>query len=578
MTLIRPKFFYDPLEKTKLNQQQVFLETLFHDNRDGFLTRMKLSSGKSIKYSSKDCKTMESYDKNCDTYITLNGFKSPDKNSRNLRNINCLYFDLDCHDKDQNYIENCIKNTYIVLGDAIKKGIFPKPTMITESGRGLGLFFVLRKSIANTSNTVKQINFFNIIYKCIFKRLKELLSNACCVLEADSTSVCDVSRIVRMPLTKNSHNGKICCLKYLASNDDGTALYYDLSSLNEYVKDIKIYPDRKFASKNHNTFNSSFKKGKIVNFNAYKFPFLTSLMEKLERLQKKFNKACTDKRRELMCFYYYNAAKQVSDDAVTRLYVFNEGFETPLDEKELLHVIKSVNSNKATTGDYEGYYKIKNSTIIERLDLSKEEAEHCGFTGSLKAKKREEKKAANKMAKEKRNAEIISMIKEHPDMTYEMIAAFFKISVRTLKNIASQAGIKRYAASVCDAVKNATIKDSKPALKTASFFENQKCKKMPLSLYMGVSKGEIGEILKLIKGSIDFLKAPVTDNLKDKMDKFIKNQKMDEIDEAGEANVDKPVDNHVDSNVDNKMNDLMIKIANDPKEELPEEQLEFDVG
>lgn len=568
MTALNSKFFYDPLEKKRLNQQQIFIETLYHDNKNGFLTRMKFVNKKTIKYSSRDCKTMESYEKNCDTYISLNGFSKPDKNSKNLRNINCLYFDLDCHDKDQNYIDTCIKNTYKMLGRAIKENYIPKPTMITESGRGLGLFYVLKHSIANTENTVKSINFWKVIYKCLFQKLKDMLSNAYCVLEPDSTSICDVARIVRMPLTTNTNNGRICKLVRVEKSSENTPLFYDLSELNEYTKDMKAYPDKKFKSKRPHKFENK----KVVNFNAYKFPFLTSLMEKLERLQDKFNAVCTNKRRELMCFYYYNAAKQVLEDARIRLYVFNEGFNEPLDEKELEHVIKSVNSNKPASGDYEGYYKIKNSTIIEKLDLTDEEINYCGFCGSLKIKKREEKKIANRLAKEKRNADIISMIIEHPELTYEYIAETFHVSLRTLKNIAAQAGIKRYNLKT-DSEGTITSK------KGGASFEIQKCKKMPISLGRGVSKGEKREILTLIKGSISFLKATLNNKLGNTMNigdwmeseeksRYIKNNKiMNEMDRTDEK-----------INTDRFFHNNEMNIFDELEEELLEEQLKFDVG
>lgn len=463
MSSMPVRYFYDPFKETSLNQQQLFIETLFHDYKFGFVTRLKFQDGKTIKYSTKEYKLLESYEKNCNTYISLNTFSRPDKNSKNLHSINCLYFDLDCHGKSQIFIDECINNTYKVLNNAIKSGQFPQPTMITESGRGLGLFFVLKKSIANTENTRKSINFWKIIYKCLFQKLTDMLSDKKNVLETDSTSIGDVSRIVRMPMTTNTNNNRECRLAYLAKDNIGMPVYYDLRELNEYVKDIKIYKNKPIVKK-----KAVKPVSKIISFNAYKYPFLSSLMEKLERLQERYNNTCTNKRRELMCFYYYNAAKQIRSDASNSLYLFNEGFLEPLPESELKHVMKSVDLNKPQYGNYEGFYKIKTETIITKLNLTEEEKEVCGFIGGLKAKKREEAKKKTQTLKAKRDAKVVNMIIDHPELTYEDIAIEFNVSVRTIKSIAAKNNISRYS------------KDGQKKVLS------QKCKKMPVSLYRGV--------------------------------------------------------------------------------------------
>lgn len=498
----------------EMDMQEKFIHILHHDSRQGFVKIMKLYGNRNpVGYATKDYKSIIVDDRNCNAYITLNSFRKPNKDAENLYSINCLYFDLDLHCANQEYIDFCVENTLHILKKEYESKELPVPSMVTKTGRGLGLFYVLDRSIPNIKSSKNAIDFWKIIYEGYADSIRRILSYHTDVLELDSTSISDVSRIVRIPGTINQKNNRRCELI------DIEGKYYSLRELYSYVSDyIDTHNDRRKKE------NSAKRLNKIISIAAYKQPYLRSTIIKLERLQANYNDTCTDKRRELMCFYYYNATKQIDHaNASKNLIVFNEGFEKPLPHKELKHVMASVDSNKSIYGDYEGYYKISDKTIVKKLDLTEEEQKVCGFgLGALKQKRREEAKENTRKKKEERNNRIITLVVNHPELTYDAIAIEVGVSVRTVKSVLAEAGINRYevfrkrgelTAQNNEAKKTASSQGSKKNLtictKNCKSLEknrqviveinkntddlsimSKKCKKLPVSLKSSAYKGD----------------------------------------------------------------------------------------
>lgn len=531
------RYFYNPFEKTELNPQQKFIEILHHDYRFGFVKRMKLKKGaQAVSFATQEYKNLESYDRDYNTYISLNAFTKPSKAAKHIRNINAIYLDLDLHCYNQEHIDFCIANTKAILKREIEDQNFPEPTMMTNTGRGLGLFFVLKRSIANTANTKKQITYWECAYRAIADKLNHILSLENDVLELDTTSIADKSRIVRLPMTVNQNNKRICTLDQIAYNPDNTVKYYDLKDLVAYINEYMPIPEHVQNEKKK-------RMERVINFNHYKFPFLAERLKRLERLQKRYNQECTNKRRELMCFLYYNTLKQLNpDQARISLYVYNESFDEPLDQEELEHVILSVNSNKPSFGKHEGFYLISDKWIIEKLDLSEEEKTYSGFGSSRKAALRAEKKLANQKKKEERNRRILQFAIAHPEMTYEEIAESFAIGISTLKRVLSASGYSRYqkgnateqlnleieeiSASEEDCHNEVAVGKKMPKIKEISNIEDscesfvhtdniflyKKVQKVPLSLYGvyyhgstgGNSDADSGYIIEMDTGQLRF--------------------------------------------------------------------------
>lgn len=483
--MLAQEYSYNPFEDYTYDSEK-FLNILHHDSRNGFVKMMKFYSDSKRKgYATKDLSELYfSQYENCNSYVTINSFKSIEKSADNFFSINAMYFDLDMHGYRQDYIDFCTENTLATLNKSFEAEDLPYPTMITKTGRGLGLYYVLNKSIPNLKASQKAVAYWKAIYSALFNRISSSLSLHNDVLELDSTSKCDIARIVRVPGTKNLNNGRLCKLDRISYRKDDSVQYYSLPELAYYVSDLlERKPKKKVKKKVDN----------IVNFNAYKFPFLKSRLAKLEALQQNFNDVCTEKRRELMCFFYYNSAKQLDPkNSMVLLYAFNDGFNVPLPHEELIHVMDSVDSNKAPQGNYEGYYKIKEKHIIEKLGLTEEEISVCGFGGSVKQHQRELTKEQNRLKKAKRDKAIIEMVLMSPEMTYDEIAKIHGVSLRTLKNIVSEAGISRYNKQCLvsdDEIKaedKIIIEEEIIEMEQRISFLAEKCKKMPVSLKSSV--------------------------------------------------------------------------------------------
>ena len=98
----------------EMDMQEKFIR--HHDSRQGFVKIMKLYGNRNpVGYATKDYKSIIVDDKNCNAYITLNSFRKPNKDAENLYSINCLYFDLDLHCANQEYIDFCVDNTLNIL-------------------------------------------------------------------------------------------------------------------------------------------------------------------------------------------------------------------------------------------------------------------------------------------------------------------------------------------------------------------------------------------------------------------------------------------------------------------------------
>lgn len=527
----------DMVEYTQeMDMQEKFISILHHDSRHGFVKIMKLyNNRKPVGYATKDYRSLIVDDMDCNAYITLNSFRKPNKDAQNLYSINCIYLDLDLHSANQDYIDFCVENTMKILKKEYETKELPVPSMITKTGRGLGLYYVLDRSIPNVAASKNAIDFWKLVYKGYADTIRKVLAYHTDVLELDSTSISDVSRIVRLPGTINQKNNKRCELIETAGK------YFSLRELSTYITDyINSHNEKKRKEPAPKKLN------KIISMATYKHPYLRSTVIKLERLQSNFNDKCTDKRRELMCFYYYNAAKQIDyANASDNLIAFNEGFKEPLSYNELKHAMESVDSNKSIYGDYEGYYKISDKTIINKLDLTEEEQSVCGFgCGALKKQRREEAKEKTRKKKEERNSIVISLVKDHPELTYDVIANEVGISIRTLKNILADAGISRYGKTMekwelteeSQEEINVSSQGSKKLNPTTCenyiptsnnrqdnvltkknkddfSFIPKKCKKLPISLKSSVYKGNTRDEIKDNAGNIVRVKADDTGQL-----------------------------------------------------------------
>ena len=116
-----------------------------------------------------------------DTYISVNEFRSDkERDTDKAYSIHVLYLDLDFHIVDENglcqseSIKSLVEKAKQHLSTLILTGDLLMPSCITDTGRGLGIFYILDSAIAVTQKTEKLRNFYTFIYDLLMKRFKTL--------------------------------------------------------------------------------------------------------------------------------------------------------------------------------------------------------------------------------------------------------------------------------------------------------------------------------------------------------------------------------------------------------------------
>lgn len=435
----------------KILMQENFLDVLHHDAKKhgGMFCQVNITTDSSTKqkWSSKGSAALMVFDQEANHYIALNSFHQTKemvedavtgewkeevtlkRDSNHLHAITCIFLDLDCHEESVGEIESRIYHTQKVLEDSYEEGLLPKPTMITETGRGLGIFYVLSRSIANSPKTQKQIRFWKYLCEEYGKKYDTILSSASepC-LEVDGSVIGDTARVVRLPGTWNLKAKKTCKLQ-MQEDYYGNPVYYSLQQLASHIEGYGVYDTKACKEKRR-----KLKISKTVDFAEFKNPILFERLKKLERCQELWIHE-KESQREQLCFVYFNTARcLVGDIAAYRMMEeFNARFDYPIGKEELEPIIRQ-----------KTIYKFKDETLLKKLKLEDEENAYVGFGRSLKELKRQQTKEENQKKRSERNENIISYVVEHPEETYEEIAGLFGVSLRTLKNILKKADVHRY--------------------------------------------------------------------------------------------------------------------------------------
>ena len=343
-------------------EQKTFFALLYHDARNGQIIRFTKKGEETAQYSTFDMDQLAYTGTDCNTYVTVNTFRGSKRTTDQLYNKTAMFVDLDCHSySSEEELEQIKKRTIKILEKAFRYGELAVPTMITSTGRGYGLFYVLKKSIANTDAAKGGMELFGRVYDRLLDRFKVILQTAGSGLLEVDTKVRDASRVARMPGTINLNNGKTCHLISVNYTEDNVPRYYNL---RELISGCKLHKD-----------SSEPERGKILSFNAHINPFLGMRVKRMKMLQELRGEACVGECREVMSFITYSALTQINehDKAVELLYQFNNGFATPLPESELEHIIKETDAHVVPEGRYagqRGFYPYSDYTIIKTLDIT----------------------------------------------------------------------------------------------------------------------------------------------------------------------------------------------------------------
>ncbi len=418
-------------------EMQEFLRILYHDKKNGQVIQLRKDDKEVTQVSAFDLnELMNTGTDDAHHYTTVNSFRGWKRTSDSVFNYCSIFIDLDCHTDDEGKIDDAKKRTVEILEMAYAAGELLAPTLITDTGRGFGIQYVLKRSIANVSRTVSQRAFFKQVRKKMFEKYREILSQDSLAAQPDP-SVLDDSRVCRIPGTYNASAGRSCRLICATEN------YFELSDL---VKGCHLWPwvdeeeYRKKKEEKERKRKERIAAGKVIPFGEIRFPFLSARVDQLMKLQDLRGKNCTDDCREQILFIAYSAYVQLDrETAVDKLKELNARFTDPLDQVELDHIVEETDASVGF--DHRGFYKLKNSYLVERLNLNEKEIKALGL--DMGWQRTAERQSARQVKMEKRE-KVIELLKQVDLLTYNEIAKMVGVSERKVCTIAREENLMRY--------------------------------------------------------------------------------------------------------------------------------------
>ena len=216
-----------------------FISMIMHDDHDSnyFICNYEKGAMHSLRTSREEFNVEQVHEKDC--YFSLNGFSGFHRKSNECRQINGIVIDLDCHEPATKvFLRWIVQRNLIAILDALYAGDIPAPNIITVTGRGLQLLYLFDNSISYFIKTGEINEKAVFAYKKIQGEIASIIKS---VLPEDFSleidyNVNDVSRVVRIPGTKNSKSGTVASVAY--TNCD----YYSFSDFHKKEDDKNKKP------------------------------------------------------------------------------------------------------------------------------------------------------------------------------------------------------------------------------------------------------------------------------------------------------------------------------------------------
>lgn len=421
-------FSHNDSSHCDLDERDTFFRALFHDDRNSSYALATCIDGTWRESMHKHSHlSFIGAPSNGSLYVSVNGFSGDRRRLDSLRQINALFFDLDCHGSSRSQTDNAICNALEIISEAVRIEKFPRPTLTVDSGRGLHLYYVLNRSIpyrcsANGPVNEKALGLFRLVQQNLSRALSHLMEPIDCI-DVDE-KVFDFTRVSRVPGSYNPAAQRYARL--LLSNDS----YYDLSDLNVRLGGFAKHVVSPEVGHSPNALFSK-KRGDDS-------PLLRSRLANVISLQALRNFDC-EGSRELMCFVFYNTAVQLvgPNDASRQLCSFNSRFTQPLSQAELDSVVRSVDRVVNVRGQ-RGYYVLSAKRIVEMLALTEQEKIKIRFHTSTRSIIREKAKEATASRRALRDKKIYNLYRSG-DFTQNEIAQRVGCSLRTVASVLSRA-------------------------------------------------------------------------------------------------------------------------------------------
>ena len=418
-----------------------FCDHLYDESTDGYIQILKLNDKnhgeKTIKiYNTKNKglrDIVEELHNEEDVFLGPNTMYLPKRRVENIRQFRALFQDIDCESMGIEKAE-----TVYLIWILYYKGKIPKPTMVTDSGRGVHLYWRIQNAPYGALNTWQELQDY------IYYNLKHL--------GADKRAT-DGARVLRLPGTINSRCDSDCKVLYI-DND----LEYSMYELREEYLNYK--------PKVHQLQMQQTKKidNKVISnrfFNSYSLHMeRANDLETLCRLRK--YDMTGYRNMALHCYAYWKGIYiRDSYDLENIVIEFNNAFTNPLKETEVQAVlrcipkaidkfiayeqgIRSGECKRVSKGmrDKEGYW-YKNETLIERLGITIEEQRHLKTIIGTQEKYRRKNEKRNEA---RRNENGLTKREQEKQDKLNQIKELLNLGYNQSK-IAKEIGISRQAVS-----------------------------------------------------------------------------------------------------------------------------------
>lgn len=305
-----------------------------HGNSKGWITRSCIDENGYSQWHYKYAELKETDLTGENIYITLNTFYKPCRRLECIKELNCVYIDLDYY-KTKYTREQIIMN----LEENYFNKIIPATNYILDSGRGLALIWLINKVPSQA------LPLWKAVQEYLYSQLKEF--------GADRQAL-DATRILRVPGSINSKS------KTVVSIIDEYDYIYDLREIQkEFLPELKLKEKKKGRPKK---INYIYRERSLYHARIQDITKLCELREYDLR-----------GHREIILFlyrYYLCSFTEDTKKALEDVLELNSMFISPLKENE---VIRATRSAEKCYLDKNKEYKYKNETLIDLLEITEYE-------------------------------------------------------------------------------------------------------------------------------------------------------------------------------------------------------------
>lgn len=416
--------------------------------------------------------------KYCNNYLSVSTFRNgSSRRESNVKEVKRLYIDMDAHDNPINLDEAKLLASYMI-DNWFDECELPEPNYIIFSGHGLQILFTL-----DGCNSVPEWKRYQtaLLKTCqdLLKDLKEhSLSEASVVAVEHDVSIDnlkDAARVLRVPNTTNyKPNQEYVDVKLLYSNEDHAYTLNELNTNYEAFSDDNLVTEEKKKKTQKKTKSEPTERdvdlsGIDMDGKQSIDPHFFEIIEKtikprlsdLETLIRLRNEAGIDGgyRNNLIAIAIPTLVScgYKNDDVVKEAHRINSLFNKPLKNAEVNDWLNSCLKKKeiinadGKKGVSRVYYRFYTSTIIDKLQITKEEQDSMQVLCSEALKKKrsrdkqkdiqnanrrevyKEKTAEKRKAKEGRNKRIHELSAD--GMSVRQIAKTVGVSVGTVSKV-----------------------------------------------------------------------------------------------------------------------------------------------